>query len=261
MKPLVRNILAGFTIAACSALLVFVDREREIEQRPVTCSGVTVTILDSAKVSFVTVADVKGYIQNEAGPWLGQKPDSIKLWQIEEILSSKPAIRNGEAYFTGAQLHVDVMQREPAVKFSLSSGESFYADPSGFIFPLQPGYRSDVPVVEGNSPLVLPSGFKGRIDNAKGRAWLGRIIYLASFINEHPQWKALFPAIEADREGNLRLKPAVGEEIFIFGQPLRVEDKFSKIKKYYEYIAVQNGERRDYKTVNISFKGQIICSR
>lgn len=261
MKPLVRNILAGITLAACTALLVFIERERELEQRPVTCSGVTVTILDSAKVSFVTPADVKGYIQSEAGPWLGQKPDSIKLWLIEEVLSAKPAISNGEAYFTGAQLHVDVMQREPAVKFSLSGGESFYADHSGFIFPLQPGYRSDVPVVEGDSPLVLPSGFKGRIDNAKGSIWLGRIIELAEFVDGHAQWKALFPAMRSDREGNLCLKPAVGEENFIFGQPLKVDDKFSKIKKYYEYIAVQNGERRDYKTVNVSFKGQIICSR
>ena len=48
------------------------------------------------------------------------------------------------------------------------------------------------------------------------------------------------------------------EEKFIFGFPEKWEEKFKRIEKYYKYIASRE-EGKKYSTVNVRYKGQIIC--
>lgn len=247
MKPLLRNIIAAAVGAASAILLVVLDRESRRAEQPLTCSGVSVTILDSAKVSFITKDDVKKYILQEIGPWIGQKPDSLKLWKIEETLLSKQAVLSCNAYLKGSRLFIDVMQREPVVELEAADGR-FYADMSGYLFPVLPKYSCDVPLVKCDL----------QISDSKRQKWLSQMISMVDFTTRSKKWQNLFSGISADKEGDIVLTPCVGEEIFIFGQPIRIEEKFSKIEKYYQYIAHAENSR-EYKSVNVSFKRQIIC--
>jgi len=66
-----------------------------------------------------------------------------------------------------------------------------------------------------------------------------------------------FNRITVSDEGDIVLFPTSGNESFIFGQPENIEDKFSRIHKYYSHIKAAKGDI--YGTVNVKYKGQIIC--
>ena len=258
MKPALRNTIYAAAILACMVLLAFLSRESSRRRALLTCQDLKITIVDSTVGTFVTAADVKEYIIAEAGPWKGCRLDSIKLWKLEELLRGKAGILGSEAYMSSdGILHVEVTQRKPIARFH-GPTSSFYADADGFIFPIRKKYSGRIPIVDGDFPFHEDQDFKGEISDKRGREWMHGMTGLLQYIDGNKTWRNAIEQITSDSDGCLTLVPAEGEEKFIFGQPEDWREKFGKIEKYYEYIA-SRPDGRKYKTVNVRYRGQIIC--
>ena len=136
----------------------------------------------------------------------------------------------------------------------------FYADSQGFIFPLQDNYTSRVPIIDGEIPISFESGYKGEPKTEAEKDWLSKVIKLVGFIQGSRTWSDNISQISVRSNGDLVMVPRHGKETFIFGQPVDIEDKFSRIGKYYTTIVPEKGEGY-YSTVNVKFKGQIVCRK
>ncbi len=258
MKPLVRNILLLGVVAVSAAVVVVLDKTNTQRRSLLTCQGIKVEMADSAAGTFVNAKEIKDYILEEVGPWTGVLLDSVQLWKIEEALSQKAALHGCQAYMgEGGKLNVVVHQRKPVVRFQ-GEKSSFYADGSGYIFPVKKKYSARVPIVDGAVPIDEPMEYHGHIKDPKTREWVMDIIDMLNYIGESPVWKDAICQITADADGYLILIPTKGQEVFIFGRPAGYEEKFAKIKQYYESIAPAKKDN-PYKTVNVRYKGQIIC--
>ncbi|MBQ9184650.1 MAG: hypothetical protein IJ151_02115 [Bacteroidales bacterium] len=258
MKPALKYTLTIAAGVACIVLLVVLNSENSRRRGLLSCQGLKVNIVDSAQGSFVTAADIKEYILAEEGPLVGKRADSIKLWRIEENLKGKAAILGSEAYMSSdGILHVEVRQRKPVARFH-SPSSSFYADASGFIFPIRKKYAARLPIVDGDFPFHEDREFKGEITDKKGREWMKGMIGLLTYLEKNKTWRDAIVQITSSADGSLILVPAQGDEKFIFGYPEHWKEKFEKMEKYYEYIAPRE-EGKKYKTVNVRYKGQIIC--
>lgn len=258
MKRAVKYIflaIVGLALATCMIIAFTAGADY---RKSIRCTGLEVSILDSTRNSFVTKADVKGYIDKEYGQYIGVAADSIDLTGIEEIVDGRSAVLKSQAYVTkDGILHVDVTQRKPVVRFQKSGG-GFYADEEGYIFPLQSTYASHVQVVDGNIPLAADSGFKGAITDSKEKAWFDSMMTVINYIEGSKVWKEKIVQIHIDEGKNLVLVPREGNEYFLFGQPVDIKDKFRKMEKYYTHIIPAKGEGY-YKIVDLKYKGQIVC--
>lgn len=260
MKKILKISLIILTLAGIIAILLILNMQTENRRRTVTCSGLKIEVLDSARLGFVTKSDVKNIIDSEYGTYSGQRIDSVKLRKIESILDGKSAIYKSQAYVTNdGILHVEVTQREPVIKFVTKNG-GFYADETGFLFPLRSDYKANVPTIEGNIPLNVSNGYKGVAKTVKEKAWLDGVIEMMNFINSDKSWSGGIVNISVDANGDLILTPGQGREKFIFGKPDNIEDKFARMEKYYRYIAPSKSEGY-YATVNVKYSKQIICRK
>lgn len=258
MKRGLRITLTVALLAGVAVLLWALGRGTDHTRAMRTCNGVDIVILDSTSLGFVTKADIKGILEKEYGVYNGQPLDSVNLKKIENILQGRSAIRSAEAYTTGdGQLHILVTQREPAVRFQTGQG-GYYADETGYIFPLQARYKSAVPVVKGEIPLNVPEGFKGYPATEAERRWLQEITGLLGRIGKDRKWHGAFTSIEVTANGELVLRPAKGKEVFYFGGPDNYADKLARLEKYYTHI-VPSREPGYYKSVNVKYEKQIIC--
>ena len=222
------------------------------------CTGLSVTILDSTVNHFVTGADVEKYLKKEYGNYIGIHPDSIDLHKVEKIIDSRSAVLKSQAYTTrDGKLNVTVTQRTPMVRFQREDG-GFYADAEGYIFPLQRTYASHVQIIDGNIPLAADSGYKGAIEDPKEKAWFDSMMAVVNHIERSRTWKDKIVQISVDEGRNLILIPREGNERFLFGQPTDIEDKFSKMEKYYTHILPAKG-KDFYAIVDLKYKGQIVC--
>ena len=71
-------------------------------------------------------------------------------------------------------------------------------------------------------------------------------------------WRGKIVQIHVQENGELILVPREGNEKFLFGQPLSLEEKFGKMEKYYTTIVPEKGSDR-YRTVDVRFADQIVC--
>lgn len=256
MKKAVRNIiliLIGILIAGVIAVSYIAGRE---SRKPLVCKGLDVVVLDSLENDFVSAADVRKFLDREYGQYLGQPLDSINLSRIEDIVDGRSAVMKSEAYVTrDGLLHIKVSQRKPVVRFQKSGG-GFYADAEGYVFPLQSSYASYVQIVDGDIPINMKSGHKGEIENPEEKAWFDKVMLVVNYIGDSSVWKDRIVQIHVGDGGELTLVPRVGNEKFIFGQPVNIVDKFARMEKYYTGIAPLE---RNYTQVNVKYDGQIVC--
>ena len=226
-------------------------------RRTVCCTGLEVKFADSLK--FVSEDDVRGWLEKGCGTWVGVQIDSLKLHEMEETVSSGSAVKDCEAWVTGdGTLHLRIRQREPAVRFESGSG-GFYADDRGYIFPLRDGYSVDVRTVGGELPLGRYSGYKGEARTPEEREWIAGVLQTLRAIDGSKAYGDRVQSITADGRGELTLRLDCSER-FLFGKPCDAGEKLSLMDKFFSHIQPSKGEGY-YKTVNLKYKGQIICRR
>ncbi len=260
MKPFARNILALAFLALVTACLAAALGSSAVKKKNLTCRSLAVTIRDSLENSFVSKEDIRKYLDAEAGGYMGSPADSIDLVRIEHIIDSRSAVLKSEAYMTkDGTLNISVTQRRPAVRFQKAGG-GFYADREGFIFPLQGNYTAYVPVIDGAIPVNAGNSYKGTAESEKEKKWIKDIISLVEYMEESGVWADNIVQITVRDNGDLVLIPRKGKERFLFGKPDDIEDKFSRMEKYYTGIVPAKGEGY-YSTVNVKYNGQIICRK
>lgn len=251
----VRYIITIVTVVlvfGTAAVAVIAGRN---SRKPLVCKSLDVVIVDSLENDFVNKADVKRFLDKEYGGYIGTVLDSIDLCRIETIIDGRSAVMKSQAFVTkDGTLHIKVTQRKPIVRFQKTDG-GFYADAEGYVFPLQSSYASYVQIIDGDIPINMKSGHKGEIENPEEKIWFDKVMKLVNFIEDSP-WKERIVQIHVGNGGELTLIPREGDEKFIIGQPMNIEDKFARIEKYYTAIAPLE---RNYKTINLIFDGQIVC--
>ena len=253
MKPLWRHILGALTIALFLAVWIISSGMATSRRRGKTCQGIKVEISDSLERRFVAKEDVREWMQ-DYGVYMGLPLDSVRLDRIETIMDSRSAVRKSQAWLTeDGYIHIALTQREPVIRFQ-DGDNGFYADASGFIFPLQSRFCVRVPIVDGELPLKVARGFKGDRSDDK---WLMQMLGMAAWMESSP-WDGIISQISVNADGDIVLIPREGRERFIFGSPDRIEDKLRLVRRYYEAIK-PNTEKGKYAWVDVRQKGQIVC--
>lgn len=260
MKKALRISISIAVFAAVLMILAMLSAQSRQVRHEVTCTGIKVAVLDSAKLGFVTKDDVRNLIAREYGVVMGQRLDSVGLAKIEKILDGRSAVLKSQAYTTpDGTLHINVTQREPIVMFD-NGVVKFYADETGYIFPPVDGYETEIPVISGSIPMEIEKGYKGEARTAREKQWLRGIISMLKYLDGDKTWNSSIKSITVDAKGDLVMYPVKGKERFIFGRPEDFRDKFRRLEDYYRYIVPAN-EEGYYTVVNVKFDGQIVCRR
>ncbi len=258
MNKILKYILMSFIAAVIAGCMVASYIAGVQSRRPIVCKGVRIEILDSAENSFVSVADVRKFIDRSYGKIIGEPLDSLDLVKIEHIVDSRSAVRKSQAFVTrDSILRINVTQRKPIVRFQRQDG-GFYADEDGYIFPLQSSYASHVQVIDGSIPLAANSGYKGAIEDKTEKEWFGRMMDIVNFIEKSSTWQDKIVQISVADDGELTLVPREGKERFLFGQPVEIQKKFKKMEMYYTHIVPRKGAGT-YSSVDVRFDGQVVC--
>lgn len=258
MKKAIRYITVSICGVIMAAVMILAFISGTQARRSTVCRRIDIVIADSTHNHFVSEADVQGYLRSGYGNCVGTAADSIDISKIEEIVDGQSAVLKSQAYMTNdGTLNISVTQRQPVVRFQKKDG-GFYADRDGYIFPLQRSFASYVQIVDGEIPLAADSGYKGSIDDPKEKTWFDSIMKVVNHMETDKDWKGKIVQISVGSDGNLTLVPRDGNEKFLFGQPSDIEEKFSKMEKYYTHIIPARGSGH-YTSVDLRFRGQIVC--
>lgn len=260
MKPIFRRGLGLLLIMGCAAVWTVTSSMSVRARRTKTCQGkgsLDVIVADSLERRFVGKEDVTAWLEKEYKAYAGLPLDSVDLGRIERLVEAHSVVRACEAWLTDdGVLHVELNQRQPVVRFECGD-TGYYADATGFVFPLQERGSVDVPVVDGHIPMKIPKGFKGTPEREEEAEWLAQIIAMVNTLRG-TVWEKNIAKISVDAKRNLSLTPREGGERFLFGPPVRVKEKLGLMEAYYRSGLAQKNQ---YRTVDVRYRKQLVCRK
>lgn len=236
-----RVIFAFVLVVYTMVMMAFVDIRRSDEY----CSTIRVSILDSIQNRFVEADDVIELLKKGKFVLEGERWDDISFESLENYMQHHSSIKEAECYRTvDGSLQVDITQRRPMARV-VTRSESYYIDEEATVMPLSDLYAAHVVVITGYVSKQMAQN---------------ELFQLVHFLREKPLWYSMFLQIDVAKNGDVILIPRAGNHEIILGKIEFLDEKFTQLEALYRNEFNELGWNR-YKTVNLKFKGQIICTK
>lgn len=249
-----KAILMGITWTAClSGLVVLMSFVGE-KRQTVKCS--TVKILIPGADNFIEREEIDAILKENFGDLVGQTLEEIQIHSIEQRIGANPYIAFVKVYVDmDGSLKISVKQRQPVMRVINAAGQDFYIDNEGLKMPISSNFTADVLVASGN----IGETFSGKNEKIRSKMLLD-LYKIATFINKDTLWNAQIEQVYVNETADIELVPRVGIQKIILGNADNLDIKMKNLMIFYKKAMPKVGWDT-YKTINVKFKGQIVCEK
>ncbi len=192
---------------------------------------------------FITNTGVSKLLIQNNQTLTDQPKDIIDLDRLEVTLNNNPMIKNAEVYISvEGKVTAEIEQKRPIAR--VLSNTSYYIDDEGGVMPLSANYTARVPIVTGNvKSETMEHVFK-----------FAKVVDGSTFLKKH--------VIEIHQNANNTIAFKVRKSNFIvqLGKLDNLEKKINNFKAFYQK-ALKDSILETYKTVNLKFDKQVICTK
>lgn len=245
--------LMYFVLVFGAAIIVIAAVERKQESG---ATGIQIEVEPLEGDHFlVDSSDIKKSIQRHfAFEWTGQQIGMLNIERLERVLEEDPLILDAEVFINARnKIHIKVEQREPVLRIIDDNGLQYYLDKDGNKMPLSKHYSARVMVATGSLPPHVPGFLE------KKKHLLKDVFVLSQYIEQDRFLRSLVEQIYVSN-GKIFLAPKVGNYKIMLGTIDGMEEKFERLRLFYDEVMPYESWRK-YKTVNLSYKGQIVCEK
>lgn len=193
---------------------------------------------------FITREAVNNLLIQNFGPVKSIRKDKLDLNNVEKSLDENPMIDKAEVYATvDGKLRAVIVQKKPVARI-FQGANSYYIDHKGGVMPLSESYTARVPLVTGEVEGIEKPKLHKVLNYIHDDAFLEKNII----------------GVEVTPEGNLMMKSRNYGYLIEFGKPQNIEAKFNNYKAFLQ-DAVKDTLIGQYKTINLKFTQQVVCTK
>lgn len=238
-----KNIFINIQLIAIFGLVVFLysftskrNENRKIEKP-------TIEILD-ANNPFVTPEMVNKLLIESFGGASTIRKEQLDLKNIEQTINKHSLIDDSEVYVSvDGKLKTVITQKTPIARVFNNIG-SFYIDYKGNRMPLSENFSARVPLVYGD------------INNTYSKDFVS----LLKLVHDDDFLKKNIIGMTISTDGSVIMKNRNYSYDVIFGRTIHMERKFNNYKAFFQK-AVQDTLLDSYKTINLKFTKQVVCTK
>jgi cell division protein FtsQ len=198
----------------------------------------------NAESPFVTHEMVNNLLIEKFGGASTIKKENLDLKSIEQTLNKHSLIDDSEVYVSvDGRLKTIVKQKSPIARV-FNNNASFYIDYEGGKMPLSKNFSARVPLVYG------------KINTAKDKDFVS----LLQMIHNDDFLKKNIIGMQVLEDGSVVMKNRNYSYDIVFGRTIHMERKFNNYKAFFQK-AVQDTLIDSYKSVNLKFTKQVVCTK
>ena len=196
---------------------------------------------------FISYEMVNKLLIQNLGTDINQSKEKLNLNNLEEFMQSNEMVENADIFLTiKGDLGAIITQRSPVLRVANKTG-SYYYDKLGKKMPLSNNYSARVPITSCELNKNNCSDIICLANRIKNDVFLQKQII---GINQ----------IENKSTKQFELKTRLGDQIIIFGDLKKVDEKIKKLKVFYQK-AISDSTINNYKTINLKFNNQVVCAK
>ena len=195
-----------------------------------------------------------------------QSLDSIKVNQIKTVKLEKELLKNPYICSVDAftningRLIVNINEMIPIVRIFNKTTTGYYLTKSGGILPLSDIYSARVFMVNGYIDIPFEEGFDNVNDVIYQKTILKGILKLSNTIGENEFLRSQINQIYINSKMEFELIPEFGNQTIVIGDLENLDAKLLKLEAFYDQALLEEGIDK-YKTINLKFDGQIVCTK
>lgn len=172
------------------------------------------------------------------------KKVELDLGNLEKKLHNHNMIKKCEVYVSvDGVLKTTVEQKTPVGRLFDESG-SFYIDYQGDKMPVSENFSARVPLVSGSMSELKED----------------KITTVLQTIHDDQFLQKNIISVEVSPSGSLKMLNRNFNYVIDFGKPINIEKKFKNYKAFFQK-AIQDSLINNYKTVNLKFTQQVVCTK
>jgi len=211
----------------------------------IVCKDVVVKINYKTEKPLITEGDIFNILKLPEGKknLIGKTSDNLDFNEMERTLLKIRTIKKAEIYIgLSGEIKIEITQRNPILRVIPDGFQGYYLCDD----------RSKIPLSKHFSPDLIPAT---GIMNDKIDIKLYRIV---GFVNNNSFWKEQIEQFFVGTNEDISFIPFTGVHEVILGDTTDLDEKFKKLEIFYKKGLSKIGWNK-YKSVNLKFKGQVIC--
>ena len=228
------SLLAIFTVIICS-FATSRNKKRLVSKPQIEFLGTNNLFITSDAVSNLLIQNHPAY--------KNLTKEALDLNGLEQSLLKNLMISNAEVYVNAqGVLKAEVLQKQPIAR--VMGQQQFYIDSNGGYMPLSANYTERVPFVTGE------------VSKQK----LNLVYQMAHAVLNDSFLKKQVIEIHQDKDELISLKLRETNFEVIVGSLENLEKKVNNLKAFF-IKATKDKTLNEYKTVNLQFDNQVVCSK
>lgn len=253
MKKNIQKIALYGVLITLTWVVVSVGLAR---QRKLPVDDFRTVIVNDENNHFLNSEDVEELVTEVHGRPLAEVArGEVNVAEIERELRENPFVKEAEAYTElGGDLVVEMELRKPLARVVFEDGSGFYLDKDYRKLDLSRRYAANTLLLRGLAwePL-LP---RDSLLNPQ----LTEIRKFLEYIDGDRFLRSQVSEVLWEEDGDLVIYPEVGDVRIEFGRPVRIEEKFSNMKLFYEKVLNKVGWDK-YRQISLKYRGQVVAER
>jgi len=224
----------------CVVVFLYAFTSGRNEQRLMTEAGIEFADIEN----YITKEKVNNLLIQNYGAITGIRKVALDLNSVEKKLDSNPMVDKAEVYTTvDGKLKAIIKQRKPVARI-FNGSKSYYLDYRGQEMPLSENETARVLLVTGEIAKA----------DAKRLHKLLNYIYSDTFLKKDIVGLTVTPF------GNMIFRSRGYDYDIVFGKPINIDRKFKNYKAFLQ-DAAKDTLIKNYKTVNLKFTQQVVCTK
>ncbi len=228
----------------------------EVRQQRVLCKKIEININRDDENYFISKQEVLKILYSTGDSLVGTPIQKIPLSLLERLLKLNKYVENADVFIDiKGKLQVNLTQRKPVLRIMNANMQSYYLDEKGGKMPLSSLYSANVLVANG----AIEEAYDGLNDSVQS-GLVRSLFYLGNVIRADKFWTAQVEQIYIEQNQDIILIPRLGDHKIVFGDTSNTLEKLNNLLVFYQKAMPKVGWQT-YHTINVKFKGQLVCSR
>lgn len=252
MNKWIKIVFYGMVIVFLMVIFAFISKEKANH----ICTGFSIHFEQEQNTYFLTQRQVKTQLAKQGfANLLGKPLNAIDLKELEKNVNKNPYVLNAEVYSNlSGEINLKIRQRKPVFRLINQLGQHFYIDELACKMPISKHYTPHVLVANGFIDETYKQG--DSLQNSLTKD----IFQIVNHIQKNDFLKALMVQIYVNKKQEIELITRLGNHSILFGDASDLEAKFERLVLFYKSNC-KLAEFNEYKSINVQYKGQIICKK
>lgn len=256
MKKILKIALWVITGAALVALFIF-GRNWYLNT---PLKGITFELERDHDRGFVEKDTVMAYARAICDIEHQAKISSIDLMKIQKLLGNNPWIESSSAFIgLNDTLSIKAKEYEPVLRVYNQDMKSVYVTADGIIIPSNPNYSPRMIIASGQFLFTLPKGNASITDSLYANTGIPEALRIATAIKKDSFLAGNIGQIYKNYNEYELMVNNLSAKVIV-GDTCAVEQRLARLKTLLEQYSGTE-ELKPFKTLNLRYKNQIVCTK